>query len=314
MRNFAGAVVQFQHRKDDGSSASSILREMSVLTAAVVQLCSTAEVARNLASVTALCERARARGAELIVLPENFALLSPDERDKFSWAVRITQAAAGGPLAGEGEILDRMRELAQRLGVHLVLGGLPEAGPSPERVFNSSVHLGPDGSIAAVYRKIHLFDVHFASAATSLRESASVEYGATDQAIVSATPWGGLGLSVCYDVRFPELYRRLVAAGAQLLAIPAAFTLHTGKDHWHVLLRARAIENQCFVLAAAQQGRHSQTRYTYGHSLIVDPWGTVLCDCPDGEGVAVAELDLLSLQRIRSELPALHHRRIGVEG
>jgi predicted amidohydrolase len=284
---------------------------MSVLKAAVVQLCSSPDVASNLSRVAALCERAKSRGAELVVLPENFALLSPDEREKFSWAVRIESSDGG--LRGSGKILDEMRALAERLGIHLVLGGLPEAGRTSERVFNSSVHLFPDGGIAAVYRKIHLFDVHFAHANTSLRESSSVEYGDVDQAIVSATPWGGLGLSVCYDVRFPELYRRLVAAGAQLLSIPAAFTLHTGKDHWHVLLRARAIENQCFVLAAAQQGRHSPTRFTYGHSLIVDPWGTVLCEVPDGEGVAVAELDFASLQKIRTDLPALAHRRIGVE-
>lgn len=284
---------------------------MSVLTAAVVQLCSSPDVASNLSRVAALCERAKSRGAELVVLPENFALLSPDEREKFSWAVRIESSDGG--LRGSGQILDEMRALAARRGIHLVLGGLPEAGRTSERVFNSSVHLLPDGGIAAVYRKIHLFDVHFAHANTSLRESSSVEYGDVDQAIVSATPWGGLGLSVCYDVRFPELYRRLVAAGAQLLSIPAAFTLHTGKDHWHVLLRARAIENQCFVLAAAQQGRHSPTRFTYGHSLIVDPWGTVLCEVPDGEGVAVAELDFASLQKIRTDLPSLAHRRIGVE-
>lgn len=284
---------------------------MSVLKAAVVQLCSSADVAHNLSRVAALCERAKSRGAELIALPENFALLSADEHEKFSWAVQF--ASSDGVLRGSGKIIDEMSDLAKRLGVHLVLGGLPEAGRTKDRVFNSSVHVLPDGGIAAVYRKIHLFDVHFAHANTSLRESASVEYGDVDQAIVSATPWGGLGLSVCYDVRFPELYRRLVAAGAQLLSIPAAFTLHTGKDHWHVLLRARAIENQCFVIAAAQQGRHSPTRFTYGHSLIVDPWGTVLCECPDGESVAVAELDFASLQKVRTDLPALSHRRIGVE-
>ena len=203
-----------------------------------------------------------------------------------------------------------MRELAQRLSIHLVLGGMPERSPDPARAFNTSVLLLPNGSVGAVYRKIHLFDVHFAAAATSLRESATVVAGDSAQAIVSESPWGGIGLSVCYDLRFPELYRRLVTLGAKLLVIPAAFTLHTGKDHWHVLLRARAIENQCFVLAPAQQGRHSPSRQTYGHSLIVDPWGTVLADCPDGEGVAMAELDLTSLARIRTELPALEHRRI----
>ena len=285
---------------------------MSVLKAAVVQLCSTADVERNLAQVEALCQKAQRRGAELVCLPENFALLSSDEKDKFSHAVTIA-AKSDGTLHGHGQILGRMQALARSLSVHLVLGGLPEVGQTPSRVFNSSVHFLPDGNIAAVYRKIYLFDVHFFHAATSLCESATVEYGAVDQVIVSETPWGGLGLSVCYDVRFPELYRRLSAAAAKMLSIPAAFTLHTGKDHWHVLLRARAIENQCFVLAAAQQGRHSPSRFTYGHSLIVDPWGTVLCECPDGEGVAVAELDFESLQKIRTDLPALRHRRIGVK-
>ncbi len=278
---------------------------MDTLIAAVVQLTSTADVARNLDRATALVTRAQARGAQLVVLPENFALLSTDEKDKFQHAQSLAPGAAGG-----APIVDRMRELAARLGVHLILGGLPERGEVPGRVFNTCVHLLPDGSIGALYRKIHLFDVHFPAAGTSLCESATVEPGGTEQAVIAATPFGGVGLSVCYDLRFPELYRRLVALGARLLVVPAAFTLHTGKDHWHVLLRARAIENQCFVLAPAQQGRHSPTRLSYGHSLIIDPWGTVLADCPDGEGVALAELDLAAQDRIRQELPALQHRRL----
>lgn len=280
---------------------------MESLVAAVVQLTSTAEVARNLDRAVALITRAHARGAQLIVLPENFALLSADEKDKFQHAQSLDDTAPGSAL-----ILDRMRELAARLSVHLILGGLPErgTGPAAGHVYNSCVQILPDGRIGAVYRKIHLFDVHFPAAGTSHCESATVAAGDVDQAVVAATPFGGVGLSVCYDVRFPELYRRLVARGARLLVVPAAFTLHTGKDHWHVLLRARAIENQCFVLAPAQQGRHSPNRQTYGHSLIVDPWGTVLADCADGEGVAVAELDLRAQERIRQELPALEHRRI----
>ena len=282
---------------------------MESLVAAVVQLTSTAEVAHNLDRAVALITRAHARGAQLIVLPENFALLSADEKDKFQHAQSLD---GQGHVPGAAPILDRMRELAARLSVQLILGGLPERGTGPAvgHVYNSCVQILPDGQVGAVYRKIHLFDVHFPSAGTSLCESATVAAGDVDQAVVAATPFGGVGLSVCYDVRFPELYRRLVARGARLLVVPAAFTLHTGKDHWHVLLRARAIENQCFVLAPAQQGRHSQSRQTYGHSLIVDPWGTVLADCPDGEGVAVAELDLQAQQRIRRELPALEHRRI----
>lgn len=282
---------------------------MVSLVAGAVQLTSTGEVERNLERACALSTRAHDRGAELIVLPENFALLSSDEQEKFKHAERIDTDGTGD--AG-GRILDRMRELAARLKVHLVLGGMPERAANEGQVHNTSVYLRPDGSIGAVYRKIHLFDVDFAAASTTLRESATVAPGALDQAVVADTPWGGLGLSVCYDVRFPELYRRLVSAGARMLTVPAAFTLHTGKDHWHVLLRARAIENQCFVIAAAQSGRHSPTRQTYGHSVIVDPWGTVLADCPDGEGVAVAELDFGAQDRIRTELPCLAHRRLPV--
>jgi len=272
---------------------------------------STADVARNLERATELCGRASARGARLVVLPENFALLSTEETDKFRHAVDLDAPKSG-------DIVETMRAVAARLGLHLVLGGLPEkagkggaAGSPRPHVYNSCIHVRPDGSIGAVYRKIHLFDVDFPSANTRLRESDTVEPGDLDQAVIAETPWGGVGLSVCYDLRFPELYRRLVAAGARMLVVPAAFTLHTGKDHWHVLLRARAIENQCFVLAAAQYGRHSPSRQTYGHSLIVDPWGTVLADCADGEGIALAELDFESQAQVRAQLPCLSHRRIG---
>lgn len=282
---------------------------MQTLIAAVVQLTSTADVARNLRRVEELCERAKARGAQLIALPENFAILSSSEQDKFQHAVSFD---SDGDSASSTSILGAMRRLAARLGVHLILGGMPERSAQEGRVYNTCVLLDPTGNVAALYRKIHLFDVDFPGAATTLRESSTVSAGDVEQAVVAPTPWGGLGLSVCYDVRFPELYRRLAENGARILTVPAAFTLHTGKDHWHVLLRARAIENQCFVLAPAQQGRHSQTRVTYGHSLIIDPWGTVLADCPDGEGIALAELDFSTLERIRTELPCLAHRRLGL--
>jgi predicted amidohydrolase len=158
-----------------------------------------------------------------------------------------------------------------------------------------------------VYRKIHLFDVELNDGA-SYHESELVIPGR--ETITAETTVGRVGLSVCYDLRFPELYRRLSSAGATVLTVPAAFTLMTGKDHWEVLLRARAIENQCYVVAAAQHGSHPGHRLTYGHSMIVDPWGTVLCCCPDGPGVAVAEIDPTALTRIRSSLPALKHRRL----
>ncbi len=280
----------------------------------MVQLTSTADVPGNLSRAAALCRKARARGAQFCVLPENFALLSQSEEDKLACAVDLPALAQNrdDALADPAGILRAMQAVAREEALHLVLGGLPERSPRSGHVYNACVHLRPDGGIGAVYRKIHLFDVSLQRAGdpTAYRESATVSAGDTGQAVIAETPWGGIGLSVCYDVRFPELYRRLSAAGARMLVVPAAFTLHTGKDHWHVLLRARAIENQCFVLAAAQQGKHGPTRQTYGHSLIADPWGTVLCECPDGEGIALAELDFTAQDRVRQELPSLQHRRI----
>jgi predicted amidohydrolase len=280
---------------------------MEPLLAAVVQLTSTADVAQNLERATALCARAKARGARMIVLPENFALLSSAEKDKLRHAVDLNSPHPD-------DIVQKMRAVAMSLGVHLFLGGLPERSEKATRVFNTCLYLRPDGSIGAVYRKIHLFDVDFGTPGSALRESDTVQAGDANQAVLAATPWADVGLSVCYDLRFPEFYRRLAARGARLLIVPAAFTLHTGKDHWHLLLRARAVENQCFVLGAAQQGRHSDNRQTYGHSLIVDPWGTVLAECPDGEGVAVAELDFLAQDRVRGQLPCLAHRKINDVG
>ena len=287
---------------------------MEPLLAAVVQLTSTSEVKANLARAQALVEKAARRGAQLILLPENFALLSSDETDKLRYAVSIGSDGKSH-CAAEIDILSEMRATASRLGIHLILGGMPELASDGKRVFNSCIHLRPSGhangtaEIAAIYRKIHLFDVDFGPSG-ALRESDTVAPGDVDQSVLAETPWGGVGLSVCYDVRFPELYRRLASRGARTLVVPAAFTLHTGKDHWHLLLRARAVENQCFVLAAAQQGRHSAQRLTYGHSLIVDPWGTVLAECPDGEGIAVAELDFAAQDRVREQLPSLKHRRL----
>jgi deaminated glutathione amidase len=264
---------------------------------AAVQMTSNEDVSRNLDIATGLTRQAAADGAALVVLPECFALLGPEER----------KLAAAEPLPAGGPILARLADLARSLSIELVLGGFWERGGDPEKVKNACVHLGPDGAVRAVYRKIHLFDVDLPDG-TSLRESDTVEPGT--EPVVTDTRFGKLGLSVCYDLRFPELYRALVDRGAIALTVPAAFTLTTGKDHWHVLLRARAIEAQCYVIAAAQTGRHFGQRVSYGHALICDPWGTVLSECGEGEGYAIASIDRAVVERVRGAVPSLRHRRL----
>jgi deaminated glutathione amidase len=261
--------------------------------AAVVQLTSGPDVADNLSRAAGHIAEAARRGASLAVLPENFAFMGEHERDKF---------AVAESLADNGPILSAMREAARRHAIALVLGGFPEKS-SETHVYNTAVYLDAAGELIASYRKIHLFDVEIPDGAT-YRESASVMPGSEPVLV------GDVGLSVCYDVRFPELYRELARRGARILTVPAAFTLHTGRDHWHVLLRARAVENLCYVLAAAQYGRHNAKRVTYGHSMIVDPWGVVLAEVGDHEGVAVAEIDYAHQDRLRRELPSLNHRRL----
>ena len=265
--------------------------------AAVLQMTSTADVTHNVDRAHALCEDAIAEGAALLLLPEGFAYLGPEDGKQ----------AIAEPLPAGGPILARFADLARTRGVEIVLGGFWEDGGDASHVRNACVHLGTDGTVRAVYRKIHLFDVDLPDG-THLRESASVQPG--DEVVVTDTRLGRLGLSVCYDLRFPELYRALVDRDASILAIPAAFTLTTGKDHWHVLLRARAIESQCYVLAAAQTGRHFGTRVSYGHALICDPWGTVVSECGDDEGFAIAPIDLDRVRRVREAVPSLRHRRL----
>ena len=264
--------------------------------AAAVQMTSTADVERNLAAAEALVGRAVARGATFVGLPENFAFLR----------------AEGEPVpeaqALDGPWVSRMAALARRLGITLLLGSLPERVPGDRKVRNTSVLLGPDGSTLGVYRKIHLFDIDLPGM-EHLKESRAVVPG--EELIVAQTPFGPIGLSICYDVRFPELYRELARRGARVLAVPSAFTERTGKAHWEVLLRARAIENLAYVIAPAQVGHHGGGRASHGQALIVDPWGSVLAQVPDGEGVAVAELDFERQDRLRRELPALQHRRLG---
>ena len=258
---------------------------------------STPEVQANLARAELLVREARADGARLVVVPECFAYLGPEEGK-----LKIAE-----PLPGGGPILARFAQVARDLACELVLGGFWETGSRPTHAKNACVHLDRTGAVRAVYRKIHLFDVDLPDG-TKLEESASVEPGS--EVVSTDTAFGRLGLSVCYDLRFPELYRALVDQGAIALAIPAAFTLTTGKDHWHVLMRARAIEAQSYVLAAAQTGHHFGARRSYGHALVCDPWGTVLAECGEGEGVATAWIDPEVVLRVRASLPSLRHRRL----
>ena len=263
--------------------------------AAVVQMTSTADVERNLDAACALVELAARRGASFVGLPENFAYL------------RSEGQPVPEPQATDGPWVRRMAEQARRLELTLLLGSLPERVPDDGRVYNTSVLLGPDGTTLALYRKIHLFDIDLPGM-EHLKESRAVRPG--DEVVVAATPLGQVGLSICYDVRFPELYRELARRGARVLCVPSAFTERTGKAHWEVLLRARAIENLAYVFAPAQVGQHGGGRASHGQAMIVDPWGTVVAQVPDGEGIALAELDFARLARLRRELPALAHTRL----
>ena len=273
---------------------------MESIKGAVVQLSSQADVTENLRRVSALTAAAARDGATLVVLPENFAFLGESEEDK----QRVAESLEPGD---RGPIASRLVELAREHRIHLVAGGMPEKSSDPRRPFNTSVLVSPDGVIAATYRKIHLFDVDLPDG-TALKESNGSSAGSAPS--IAEVGDVKLGMTVCYDLRFPELYRKLVDAGARIVTIPAAFTLTTGKDHWHVLLRARAIENQVFVLAAAQHGRHPRGRQTYGKSLIVDPWGDVLAQCGEGEGFVTARLDFGYQDKVRAGLPCLSHRRL----
>jgi deaminated glutathione amidase len=256
---------------------------------------STADRARNVDTALRLVNEAADLGAKLVGLPENFSFMGPEE-----------QRIAGAETL-EGPTLSAVRDLARRRGVFILAGSISEKVDDPRKTANTSALIADDGSLVAVYRKIHLFDVAIPDGAR-YAESEGVVPG--DKVVVAPTQLGRIGLTVCYDLRFPELYRRLAGLGAELLTIPSAFTLFTGKDHWDVLVRARAIENLAYVLAPAQVGRHSANRQTFGNAMIVDPWGVVLARCPDGEGVCVAPFKRDRLEKVRQELPALKHRKL----
>jgi deaminated glutathione amidase len=260
-------------------------------------MCSGAEADANLATAGRLLADAAAEGARLAVLPENFAFMGRTERDRMAVA----------EVDGDGPIQRFLSTTAAALGITLIGGTIPLRTPTEsQRAAAASLVFGPDGRRLGRYDKIHLFDVDLPGGAGTYRESAGISPGHAPALV--ATPLGPTGVTVCYDLRFPELYRALVAGGAVLMVVSAAFTVPTGEAHWSVLLRARAIENLCAVVAAAQWGEHANGRRTYGHSLVVDAWGTVLAELPEGEGHALADVDLERQLKLREEFPALTHR------
>jgi len=269
---------------------------MTSFKAACIQLNSGRDIEPNIRAAAELVRRARDAGAELIMTPEVSDMIEPKR------ALRLEKARdeAAHPM------LAAFRELARETGAYLLLGSIIVRFGGEERLANRSVLIAPDGAIRARYDKIHMFDVDLASG-ESYRESAAFRPG--EATAVTALPWGQLGLTVCYDLRFPYLYRALAQAGADFLTVPSAFTVPTGRAHWHVLLRARAIENGCFVLAPAQCGEHAEGRRTYGHSLIVAPWGEVLAEAGEEPGFILAEIDPGKVAEARQAVPSLRHDR-----
>jgi len=263
------------------------------LRVAAIQMSSTPVKEGNKETAEVLIREAVSAGAELVALPELWRCHGLDK------AYRENAEPVPGPTT------DFLGELARELGIYLLGGSILEGDPGAPRSSNTSTFFDPSGEMTAVYRKIHLFDVKVSD--REYLESANIAPGS--EIVTAKAGAATLGLSVCYDVRFPELYRLLALRGAEILAVPAAFTLQTGKDHWELLLRARAVENQAFVVAPAQWGQKADGRWTYGRSMIVEPWGTVLATCPDHDGHALATLDLDYLDCFRTEFPALANRR-----
>jgi predicted amidohydrolase len=272
-------------------------------TAACVQFTAARDHEPNIRAVTELVRRARDAGADFVLTPENTGLIEPIGKLRREKA----RDEANHP------VLAALREVARETGAWLLIGSLavdisgePGIPEGERRLANRSYLINSGGAIAARYDKIYMFDVDLAGG-ESYRESNAFRPG--ERAVVAETPWGVLGMTICYDLRFPQLYRALAQAGADFLAIPSSFTVPTGTAHWHVLMRARAIENGCFVLAPAQWGEHAERRRTYGHSLIVDPWGQVLADAGDGIGIVSARIDTARIAEVRGMVPSLSHDR-----
>lgn len=267
---------------------------MKSYLAAAIQMTSKPDLENNLVEAEELIDLAVRRGAELISLPENFAFLGTE-------AEKIAQASE---IALRSEKF--LKTMAQRYQVTILGGGFPVPVDST-KVYNTALLIAPSGDELARYQKVHLFDVNLPDGNT-YRESSTVMAGTALPPVYRSPTLGNLGLSVCYDVRFPELYRYLSAQGADVLFVPAAFTAYTGKDHWQVLVQARAIENTCYVIAPAQTGRHYAMRQTHGHAIIVDPWGSILADAGNAPGVAIAEINPYHLSQVRRQMPSLEHR------
>jgi deaminated glutathione amidase len=267
---------------------------MKSYLAAAIQMTSSPDLHKNLVQAEELIELAVRRGAELVSLPENFSFLG-EEEDKLKLAESIAQ---------ESEKF--LKTVAQRFQVTVLGGGFPVPAGNG-KVYNTALLIDPSGQELSRYEKVHLFDVDVPDGNT-YRESRTVVAGMRVPPVHPSKEFGNLGLSVCYDVRFPELYRHLAQMGAEILFVPAAFTAYTGKDHWQVLLQARAIENTCYVIAPAQTGQHYALRYTHGHAMIVDPWGAVLADAGDKPGVAIAAIEPTRLEQVRRQMPSLQHR------
>lgn len=266
------------------------------LTVGLVQITATTEIARNVALAEPLIRDAAAKGAELVLLPEVANLMQ----------VRKSEAKHEVRTEADDPFLARSRDLAEELSIWIHVGSLVIKLEDDERQANRGYLIDPGGHVRAVYDKIHMFDVDLAGG-ESYRESRAFRPG--ERAVLAQTPWGGYGMTICYDVRFPHLYRDLAKAGARVLAVPAAFTRQTGEAHWHALLRARAIENGCFVIATGQTGDHEDGRKTYGHALVYDPWGELLVDAGTDTGVTIATLDLTRVAEVRGMVPSLGNDR-----
>lgn len=265
---------------------------------AAIQMASGPNVNANLIEAERLIADAVSAGARLIVLPENFAFTGKSETDKLA----IAEPDGSGP------IQSFLSQQAIKHKIWLVGGTIPIKGSDEDHVRAASIVFNAEGEVVARYDKIHLFDVHIDASNENYNESAAIEPG--DKVTVVETPYGRLGLAICYDLRFPELFRRMLDAGVDIIAVPSAFTAATGKAHWEILVRARAIENLCFVVAADQGGYHVSGRETFGDSMIVDPWGQVLDRLPSGSGYIIANLDIEQVRQVRKTFPVVEHRRI----